>query len=89
MAKYTKDYFEQEKTKSINRLHRIEGQIKGVEKMIREDRSCQSIIQQLMAVREALAQLGLKILKQEICHIDIKQKEKMIEKYAKDVFRLK
>jgi len=73
----------------MNRLHRIEGQIKGIERMIEENRSCQDIVQQLMAVREALAQLGLEILKQEICRINLKQKEKMIEKYAQDMFRLK
>ncbi len=36
------------------RLKRIEGQVRGVQKMIEEDRDCHEIVQQLAAVRSAL-----------------------------------
>ena len=38
----------------INRLNRIEGQIKGIKKMIEEGRSCSEILVQFSAVRTAL-----------------------------------
>ncbi|MBI3241131.1 MAG: metal-sensitive transcriptional regulator [Chloroflexi bacterium] len=36
------------------RLRRIEGQVRGVQKMLEEDRDCHEIIQQLAAVRSAV-----------------------------------
>jgi CsoR family transcriptional regulator, copper-sensing transcriptional repressor len=41
------------------RLRRIEGQARGVAKMVDDDRSCQEIIQQLAAIRAATHQVGL------------------------------
>jgi DNA-binding FrmR family transcriptional regulator len=40
------------KEQIIQRLSRIEGQIRGVQKMISEDRDCKEIIQQLLAERD-------------------------------------
>ncbi len=42
-----------------NRLSRIEGQARGVQRMLDEDRSCQEILQQLMAIRSAAHQASL------------------------------
>lgn len=42
-----------------NRLSRIEGQARGVQRMLDEDRSCQEILQQLMAIRSAVHQASL------------------------------
>jgi DNA-binding FrmR family transcriptional regulator len=39
----------------IKRLDRIEGQIRGIKKMIQEDRYCDHILNQLTAVRSALS----------------------------------
>jgi CsoR family transcriptional regulator, copper-sensing transcriptional repressor len=38
----------------VQRLKRIEGQVRGVQGMIDEERDCQEIIQQLSAIRSAL-----------------------------------
>jgi DNA-binding FrmR family transcriptional regulator len=38
----------------VQRLKRIEGQVRGVQGMINEERECQEIIQQLSAIRSAL-----------------------------------
>jgi CsoR family transcriptional regulator, copper-sensing transcriptional repressor len=38
----------------VQRLKRIEGQVRGVQGMIQEERDCQEIIQQLAAIRSAL-----------------------------------
>ena len=42
-----------------NRLRRIEGQIRGVEKMVAEDRWCPDILVQIAAARAALDKVGL------------------------------
>lgn len=36
------------------RLHRIEGQVRGVEKMVQEERDCAAILQQMSAIRSAV-----------------------------------
>jgi len=42
------------KEKLIQRLRRVEGQIRGVETMLDEERDCKEILQQLSAVRSAV-----------------------------------
>ncbi len=42
------------KEKLIQRLRRVEGQIRGVENMLEEERDCQEILQQLSAIRSAV-----------------------------------
>lgn len=44
------------------RLKRIEGQVRGIQRMIEEDKYCVDILTQVNAVRGALKQVGLKIL---------------------------
>jgi DNA-binding FrmR family transcriptional regulator len=41
------------------RLRRLEGQVRGVQKMLEEDRECQEIVQQLAAIRAAAHQANL------------------------------
>jgi DNA-binding FrmR family transcriptional regulator len=45
---------EQDKATLLNRLKRAEGQMRGVQRMIEEGRDCDSILQQLTAVRSAV-----------------------------------
>ncbi len=52
----------------IKRLHRIEGQVRGVEKMVEEDRYCIDILTQISAVNTALESLALKILDDHVRH---------------------
>ena len=42
-----------------NRLKRIEGQIRGLQRMVNEERDCEAILTQLMAARAALDRVGL------------------------------
>lgn len=53
---------EEEKKKLVNRVSRIEGQLKGIAKMIEEDRYCGDILIQLSAVEKALESFGYTIL---------------------------
>jgi DNA-binding FrmR family transcriptional regulator len=46
----------------LKRLKRIEGQIRGIEKMIEEDRDCVSIVTQLAAVRSGVEGIGALVL---------------------------
>ncbi len=46
----------------ILRLRKIEGQIKGLQKMIDEGRDCQEVVRQLAAARKALDKVGFIIL---------------------------
>jgi DNA-binding FrmR family transcriptional regulator len=50
------------------RMHRIEGQVRGIEKMIDEDRYCIDILTQISAVSTALEAVGLKILEDHVKH---------------------
>jgi len=42
------------KEKLIQRLRRLEGQVRGVESMLEQERDCQEILQQLSAIRSAV-----------------------------------
>jgi CsoR family transcriptional regulator, copper-sensing transcriptional repressor len=44
----------QVKINLMNRLHRIEGQVRGVELMIEENRDCREILQQFSSIRSAM-----------------------------------
>ena len=50
------------------RLHRIEGQVRGIERMVDDDRYCVDILTQVAAVRTALESLGLQILQDHVNH---------------------
>ena len=52
----------------VKRLHRIEGQIRGVERMIEDDRYCVDILTQISAANTALESLALKILDDHVRH---------------------
>ena len=46
------------------RLRRIEGQVRGVQKMLDEERDCREIIQQLAAIRSAVQGASMMFMKQ-------------------------
>ncbi len=50
------------------RLHRIEGQVRGIERMVDEDRYCVDILTQVGAVRTALESLGYELLHDHVSH---------------------
>ena len=50
------------------RLHRIEGQVRGIERMILEDRYCIDVLTQVAAVSTALDSLALEILDDHVSH---------------------
>jgi CsoR family transcriptional regulator, copper-sensing transcriptional repressor len=52
----------------VKRLHRIEGQVRGIERMLGEDRYCIDVLTQIAAVTTALESLALKILDDHVRH---------------------
>ncbi len=52
----------------VKRLHRIEGQVRGIERMVSEERYCIDILTQISAVTTALDALALKILGEHVNH---------------------
>jgi DNA-binding FrmR family transcriptional regulator len=52
----------------IKRLHRIEGQVRGIERMVDDDRYCIDILTQISAVNTALESLAFEILDDHVNH---------------------
>jgi DNA-binding FrmR family transcriptional regulator len=52
----------------VRRLHRIEGQVRGIERMIEEDRYCVDVLTQISAVTTALDSLAFVILDDHVNH---------------------
>jgi DNA-binding FrmR family transcriptional regulator len=50
------------------RLHRIEGQVRGIERMVDDDRYCIDILTQIGAVNTALESLAFKVLDDHVNH---------------------
>lgn len=46
----------------VARLKRVEGQIRGIQRMLEEDRVCEDIVTQVMAARTALDQVSILLL---------------------------
>jgi DNA-binding FrmR family transcriptional regulator len=57
-----------EKDKLLKRLARIEGQVRGVARMIQDDRYCIDILTQLGAVDTALEAVAIKVLEEHVGH---------------------
>jgi DNA-binding FrmR family transcriptional regulator len=53
----------EERDRLTRRLRRIEGQARGVQRMLEEERDCREIIQQLAAIRSAVQQVGLEVMR--------------------------
>ncbi len=52
----------------LNRLRRIEGQVRGLERMVEEDRYCIDVLTQISAVVTALESVGVKVLEDHVRH---------------------
>jgi CsoR family transcriptional regulator, copper-sensing transcriptional repressor len=57
-----------DKQKLVKRLHRIEGQVRGIERMVEADRYCIDVLTQISAVSKALEGLALEVLDDHVKH---------------------
>jgi DNA-binding FrmR family transcriptional regulator len=60
--------YAQDKDALVNRLHRIEGQVRGIERMVQDDRYCIDVLTQISAVKTALDAVGQKLLDDHVRH---------------------
>lgn len=68
----------EEKIRIINRLRRIQGQVKGIERMLESDQCCSDILVQVAAVRSAVNRVGTLIFERysRTCLEQAQSKEK-------------
>jgi CsoR family transcriptional regulator, copper-sensing transcriptional repressor len=82
------------KEQLLRRLRRIEGQVRGIEKMIEEDRYCIDVLQQTAAVTAAIDRVSLQLLEDHVSHCmaegagDGKRREQMTAEMLAAVGRL-
>ncbi|WP_411844461.1 metal-sensing transcriptional repressor [Salinicoccus sp. HZC-1] len=59
---------DEEKEKVMRRLKRVEGQVRGIQKMIEEDRYCVDILVQISAIQSALKNVGYSVTERHMKH---------------------
>ena len=60
--------YTQDKEQYLNRLLRIEGQVRGLQRMVEEDKYCIDILTQVSAVTRALQSVALGLLEDHLGH---------------------
>src|SRR3954447_7560039 len=81
------------KDQVIKRLRRVEGQVRGVQRMVEEDRWCPDILQQIAAVNAALDKVALGVATGHVQHCmamgdDPKRREEMTDELMTALGRL-
>ena len=56
------------KERNLKRLRRIEGQVRGLQKMVEDDRYCADIMTQISSVHEALRAVGRELMRNHLKH---------------------
>jgi DNA-binding FrmR family transcriptional regulator len=56
------------KSKTLNRLSRVEGQVRGVARMVEDERYCIDILNQVAAIKAALAKVEGRLLQSHLEH---------------------
>ena len=56
------------KARNLTRLRRIEGQVRGLHKMVEEDRYCADVLTQISSVHEALRSVGKELMRNHLRH---------------------
>ena len=56
------------KDRNLKRLRRIEGQVRGLQKMVDEDRYCADVMTQISSVHEALRAVGRELMRNHLKH---------------------
>ncbi len=71
----------------LARIARVEGQLRGIRRMVEQNDECLDIIAQISAIREAVAMLGVELLKDDfVCKWE--GKKKIDEAYLKSLFKM-
>jgi DNA-binding FrmR family transcriptional regulator len=79
----------EEKDALLRRLRRIGGQVRGIERMVDEERYCVEILDQIAAARTALEQVGIRLLENHARHCvvegqaNVEELMAAVERFAK------
>lgn len=78
---------EEERRRIVNRLKRLEGQVRGLQTMVESGKDCEAVLTQIMAAKSALNQVGLHIIghSMKTCLLDenIKDRDELIDEAIK------
>jgi len=74
------------KTANLNRLRRIEGQVRGLQRMVEEDRYCADIITQVASVQESLRGVGRSLMRNHLHHCAAKTLKSGSEKEQNEMY---
>jgi CsoR family transcriptional regulator, copper-sensing transcriptional repressor len=58
----------EEKEKALTRLRKVEGQVRGLQRMVEEDRYCAEVLTQIASVQEALRGVGKLLMRNHLEH---------------------
>ncbi len=74
------------KTANLKRLRRIEGQIRGLHRMVEEDRYCPDIITQIASAQEALRGVGRALMRNHLQHCATKAIREGTPEQAREMY---
>lgn len=78
---------EDERRRIVNRLKRLEGQVRGLQTMVESGKDCDAVLTQIMAAKSALNQVGLLIIghSMKTCLLDesVDDRDKLIDEAIK------
>lgn len=77
----TSDSYSQDKARILARLRRMEGQVRGVQRMVEEDKYCVDILTQISSIMAAARGIGLVLLEDHIrgCVTNAEDKEAALQ----------
>lgn len=75
--------YDENKPKLLNRLKRIEGQVRGVSSMVDDDKYCIDILTQISAIQSALDKVALELVRDHAKHCLVNNDIKPIQAYDK------
>lgn len=71
-----------------NRINRLIGQLRGIEKMVKAERDCSEILQQVSAVKKAIDGLSKELVVSGICRYVPKEESQKIERMVERAINL-
>lgn len=74
-----------DKAALLRRLSRIEGQVRGIARMVDQDRYCIDVLTQLAAVRAAVDRVGLEVVGEHVTHCVVHAPEEVRDERAREL----
>ena len=82
------NFLMEDKKSYLNRLNRLEGQIRGIHKMISEDRNCQDVVIQLSAVKAGADKIMTMMVMDNLLHTVNSEDETFQREKIEDALKL-